>query len=139
MREWERYGLHSRTESFRVADIGFEAFVHPFVVDGLESMSDAQQGDAHSTVLYMVGIVSRDALSSESLRLRLSVVADALLLIGVGFSCFSLLWLWTAGDRLMLGRRHLVLIFTTGLTAASLYTLFAAGLAGRRASARPGR
>ncbi|MEE4300144.1 MAG: hypothetical protein V2J24_11945 [Pseudomonadales bacterium] len=143
-RPWVRYGVHSRLETISVADITFNVFVHPFEVPGVEfdlavddgdGAEDAGRGDgtpaARPPVLYMIGIVDRASLSDEALRLRLSVVVDALLLLGVLFTSFAMLWLWTAGDRLVLFTRHFVLVLATGLLGALLYTLFGMHLVSR--------
>ncbi len=136
--ELNRFGIHSRVEDFSVGGINFKAFVHPFEVTGLEPMRDepksgsdeAEPDDAQPirgeapAVLFMIGIVNSDTLTSESVKLRLSMVANALLAIGVVFSCLPLLWLWTGGDRLVLMFRHVLVFIATGLTASVLLTLF---------------
>ena len=121
----ERFGVHSRVENVQVADITLQAFVHPFEVEGLEALPNDDGVRDRSAVLYMIGVVDRASLSSESIRLRLSLVASALLIVGVSFSLLALLWLWTGGDRMILTFRHLALFLVTGLTAMLLLTLFA--------------
>jgi hypothetical protein len=123
-KELARYGVHSRVEPFQIADINFQAFVHPFEVEGLAPLPSAES-ERDSAVLFMIGIISRASINSESMQLRLSMVANALLGITVLFSSLALLWLWTAGDRLMLGFRHLPLFLATGMAVSLLYTLFA--------------
>lgn len=122
--DFARFGIHSRVENLKIGDMTFRAFVHPFQIKGLEALPDANGNRETSAVLYMIGIVDRESLSSESIRLRFSFVAGALLLLGVLVSLLSLLWLWTAGDRIVLKSWHPVLFVVTGLTAVLLHALF---------------
>jgi hypothetical protein len=129
--ELARYGVHSHLESFRVAGIPFEAFVHPFRVQGLRVDSPDTPNTDESALLYMVGILSKETLQEESKELRLALVIDALLVIGAFLACVSLLWLWTAGDRLMLAFRHFVLLLASSLMATLFYTLFVVDFSSR--------
>jgi hypothetical protein len=149
--EWSVYGVHTRLQSIEVADIGFEAFVHPFAIEGLsyappnaKSGEQAAEDDDDpdkvepvetarnpSTRLFMVGIVSKKALDGESLALRLATVSDALLVISMLFVSLSLVWLWTAGDRLVLGFEHFLMLIGAGMVATFVFTLFTLQLATR--------
>ena len=63
-----RFGIHSRVEDFSVSGVKFRAFVHPFQIDGLESVaqeSNDSDGQVKSySVLFMIGIVSTDSRPS---------------------------------------------------------------------------
>ncbi|HSG91038.1 MAG TPA: hypothetical protein VLA56_17605 [Pseudomonadales bacterium] len=138
--DWARYGVHSRIEGLQIAGMEFAAFVHPFVVDDLRLDVDGSgdgggetsgAGRAQQAELFMVGIVNREALRDDALRLRLSIVADALMSIGILLASFSLLWLWTAGDRLILGRSQLFLFVGTTILTTFLTSLLVLHLATR--------
>lgn len=135
--DFASFGVHSRIEQLQIADMTFQAFIHPFQVSGLDALpeeavpaEEAASGEEtepaadNGAVLFMIGIVDGASLSGESVRLRVSFVAGALLILGLMISLLSLLWLWTGGERIMLKSWHPFLLAATGLTAALLSTLF---------------
>jgi len=146
----EHFGEHSALSTFVIGGIGFSAFIQPVEMSGIdlaigpkfreesgitESMEGghrrsngvADQADS----LYVVGIVATKKLDRASLKLRRAGVTDALQVVGIVIAAFSLLWLWTAGDKILLSYSRFVLLTVAGAVTCVLVTLFVAQLTAR--------
>ena len=104
----------SFVETVRVQDIELRVFVHPFILDGIDasglSESATEQDRASSSGVgrprfYMVGILDNNEFESAAIKLRLSRVIYATLLLLVLVTLSPLLWYWTrvTGGSLALG------------------------------------
>ena len=131
----------SFVEMVRVQDIELRAFVHPFIVDGVDvsgaSERSAEQGRASSNgagrpTFYMVGIVDNNEFQSAAIKLRLSLVIYSTLLLLVLLTLSPLLWFWTAGDRLIIGRTGLAGICATPVLGVVLFVVLACGVVTNR-------
>ena len=125
-------------------DIGLRVFVHPFILDNLGvsdgSQDDPRAGPASSNAaartarptFYLVGIVDDQEFRSAAIRLRLGLVANAALgLLGL-LTLTPLLWFWTAGNRLVVGRLALLGICALPLVGVVLFTVLACGVVANR-------
>ena len=125
-------------------DIGLRVFVHPFILDNV-GVSDGSQeepraGPAASNAaaraarptFYLVGIVDDQEFRSAAIRLRLGWVANAALgLLGL-LTLTPLLWFWTAGDRLVVGRLALIGICALPVVGVVLFTVLVCGVVANR-------
>ena len=124
-------------------DVDLRVFVHPFILDGV-SVSGISQGDlqadpASSTAarparptFYLVGIVDDREFRSAAIRMRLGRVTDATLLLLVILTLTPLLWFWTAGDRVVVGRLALFGVCALPLAGVVLFTVLACGAVTKR-------
>lgn len=124
-----------------VQDIELRAFVHPFILDGVNvsgsSEGTAEQGRTSSTgagrpTFYMVGIVDNSEFQSAAIKLRLSLVIYATLLLLVLLTLSPLLWFWTAGDRLIIGRLGLAGVCATPVVGVVLLVVLACAMVTNR-------
>ena len=131
--------------SVRVADVDLLAFVHPFVLDGLDAGGDAgpdadaaraSSNDAGRPTFYLVGLVDGPEFRSAAIRLRLALVVEATLLLLVLLTLTPLLRLWTAGDRLAVGRSALIVACATPVVGLVLLTVLACGMVTNRIDGR---
>ncbi len=135
----------SFVEMVRVQDIELRAFVHPFILDGIDvsgdSESTAEQVRAPSTGsgrprFYLVGIVDNSEFQSAAIRLRLSLVIYATLLLLALLTLLPLLWFWTAGDRWIIGRLGLAGVCATPVVGIVLFVVLACGMVTNRIDGR---
>ncbi len=125
--------LSSRGRSFvrlvGVGDIDFRAFVHPFVLDGVTVSDGSVSSTAVTRTLrptfYLVGIIDDREFRSAAIRLRLGDVTNATLLLLGLLTLTPLLWYWTAGDRVVIGRFALLGVCTIPLVGIVLFTVLA--------------
>ena len=131
----------SFVEMVRVRDIELRAFVHPFIMDGVDvsgaSERTAEQGRTSSNVagrptFYMVGIVDNAEFQSAAIKLRLSLVIHATLLLLVLLTLSPLLWFWTAGDRWIISRLGLAGVCATPVLGVVLFVVLACGMVTNR-------
>ena len=131
----------SFVETVRVQDIGLRVFVHPFIMDRIDVSGDseptAERGRAPSNgtgrpTFYMVGIVDNSEFESAAIKLRLSLVIYATLLLLVLLTLSPMLWLWTAGDRLIIGRLGLAGVCATPVLGVVLLVVLACGMVTNR-------
>ena len=131
----------SFVEMVRVQDIELRAFVHPFIMDSIDvsgaSESTAEQVRASSTgggrpTFYLVGIVDNSEFQSAAIRLRLSLVIYATLLLLALLTLLPLLWFWTAGDRWIIGRLGLAGVCATPVVGVVLLVVLACGMVTNR-------
>ena len=125
-------------------DIGLRVFVHPFVLDNVGvsdgSQEDPRAGPAASNAaaraarptFYLVGIVDDEEFRSAAIRLRLGRVANAALgLLGL-LTLTPLVWFWTAGNRLVVGRLALLGICALPVVGVVLFTVLVCGVVANR-------
>jgi len=124
-----------------VQDIELRAFVHPFILDGIDvsggSEGTAEQDRTSSTgagrpTFYMVGIVDNSEFQSAAIKLRLSLVIYATLLLLVLLTLSPVLWFWTAGDRLIIGRLGLAGVCATPVVGVVLLVVLACAMVTNR-------
>ena len=120
-------------------DIDVRVFVQPFILDGVavsdRAGGDAQAGPASSSAaaraarptFYLVGIVDDREFRSAAIRLRLGRVTNATLALLGLLTLTPLLWFWTAGDRVVVGR--LALLVVGGLTVVGVVLFTVLGCA----------
>ena len=122
----------SIVKSHRVGNVELLVFIHPFIVNGIEAPdtddSAAEPGAPSDRVFYMVGVTSAGNLRGEAMRLRLSWVVTATLLVLAILTLFPLLWFWTAGDRLTLSRSTLAGIVLVPAAGVVLCVVLALGI-----------
>ena len=122
----------SIVKSHRVGNVELLVFIHPFIVNGIEAPdtddSAAEPGAPSDRVFYMVGVTSAGDLRGEAMRLRLSWVVTATLLVLAILTLFPLLWFWTAGDRLTLSRSTLAGIVLAPAAGVVLCVVLALGI-----------
>ena len=127
----------SFVEIVRVQDIELRAFVHPFVMDGIDVSGDSERtsreggtpsNGAGRPTFYMVAIVDNSEFESAAIKLRLSLVIYATLLLMVLLTLSPMLWLWTAGDRLIIGRLGLAGVCATPVLGVVLLVVLACGM-----------
>ena len=120
-----------------VADVVLRVFVHPFILDSIDVSHDSEprsdQGRASSNgtrrpIFYLVGIVDDSEFRSAAIKLRLSLVVDATLILVVLLTLSPLLWYWTAGDRLVVRRPALTGICAFPVVGVVLFTVLACGM-----------
>ena len=131
-----------RTESFvetiRIENIELRMFVHPFIlndINGGDSERNSTEDRASST-FYMVGIVDSEEFESDAIRLRLSLVINATLIVLVILTLCPLFWFWTAGDRLTLGPWALAAVCATPVVGVVLFVVLACGVVTNRIDER---
>ena len=126
----------SIVKSHRVGNVDLLVFIHPFIVNAIEAPdtgdSAAEPGAPSDRVFYMVGVTSAGDLRGEAMRLRLSWVVTATLLVLAILTLFPLLWFWTAGDRLTLGRGTLAGIVLVPAAGVVLCVVLALGIVTNR-------
>ena len=131
----------SFVEMVRVQDIELRAFVHPFIMDGIDVSGDSERASeegrtssngAGRATFYMVGIVDNSEFESAAIKLRLSLVIDATLILLVLLTLCPLLWFWTAGDRLIIGRLGLAGVCATPVVGVVLFVVLACGIVTNR-------
>ena len=131
----------SFVETVRVEDVELRVFVHPFILDGIDVSEDSQQrsegspassNQAARPTFYMVGIVDDSEFMSAAIKLRLSLVINATLILLVLLTLAPLLWFWTAGDRLVISRLGLAGVCTTPLVGVVLLVVLACGMVTNR-------
>ena len=122
-------------------DIGLRVFVHPFILDGVDvpdrMRPDSPGGGALSdaagrATFYLVGIVDDREFRSAAIRLRLRAVTDATLVLLTLLTFAPLLWLWTAGDRVVVGRFALLGVGVLPVVGVVLSTVVACGVRAHR-------
>ena len=122
----------SIVKSHRVGNVDLLVFIHPFIVNGVEAPdtgdSAAEPGAPSDRVFYMVGVTSAEDLRGEAMRLRLSWIVTATLLVLAILTLLPLLWFWTAGDRLTLSRATLAGIVLVPAAGVVLCVVLALGI-----------
>ena len=131
----------SFVELVGVRDIELRVFVHPFILDGIDvsggpentaGENRASANGAGRPTFYVVGIVDNSEFQSAAIRLRLSLVIYATLLLLVLLTMTPLLWYWTAGDRWMVGRLGLVGVCATPVVGVVLLVVLACAMVTNR-------
>ena len=140
----------SALKSLRVGDVDLSIFIHPFTIQGMPggskaiSRKDEKEGDksdgqgeggspngkestTSGSVFHIIGIVTSADLRQEAVRLELGRVVDATLLIFAGIALLPIVWFWTAGDRLVIGRWVPCLLGTSGVLTLLFYTVMFLG------------
>ena len=116
-----------------VEEIDLRVFVHPFVLDGVAVSDGARTGPAPSNgaarasrpTFYLVGVVDDPEFRSAAIRLRLGrVTVAALALLGL-LTLTPLLWFWTAGERVVVGRLALLGVALLPVVGVVLFTVLA--------------
>ncbi len=134
----------SFVETVRVEDVELRVFVHPFIMDGIDVTIDSEQTSEESQTsstrttrptFYMVGIVDSSEFQSAAIKLRLSLVINATLMLLALLSLGPLLWFWTAGDRLLITGRALACICATPAIGIILLAVLACGVVTNRMDA----
>ena len=131
--------FHGRSfvETVRVGNVELRVFVHPFIMDGIDvSVGTDQSSEERQTsanraarpTYYMVGIVDDAEFQSAAIKLRLSLVINATLILLVLLTLCPLLWFWTADDRLLITRLGLASICTTPVVGVVLFVVLACGV-----------
>ena len=131
----------SFVEMVPVQDIELRAFVHPFIMDGID-VSGASERTAEESraatngggrpTFYLVGIVDNSEFQSAAIRLHLSLVIYATLLLLALLTLCPLLWFWTAGDRWTIGPLGLAGVCATPVVGVVLLVVLACGMVTNR-------
>ena len=126
-------------------DIGLRVFVHPFILDRVavaDGSRDGAPADAASSdgaaraarpTFYLVGIVDDREFRSAAIRLRLGRVTNAMLALLGLLMLTPLLWFWTAGDRVVVGRLALIGVSVLPVVGVVLFTVLACVVVTNRA------
>ena len=126
-----------------VSDEGIDVrvFVHPFILDGI-AVSDGARGDARAgpassrtagrPTFYLVGLVDDREFRSAAIRLRLGRVTGATLALLGLLTLTPLLWFWTAGDRVVVGRLALLVVVGLPVVGVVLFTVLACAVVTNR-------
>ena len=142
----------SALKSLRVGDVELSIFIHPFTIQGIsgggeaisrkekkgngrddssdQSEVSAQSGDEliiNSSVFHIIGIVTTADLRREAVRLELGMVVNATLLICAGIALLPIVWFWTAGNRLLIGRWVPCLLGASSVLVLLFYTVMFLG------------
>ena len=134
-----------------VEDIRLRVFVQPFILDGVavadggsQSGSQARafssRGVAQAAVaaraarptFYLVGVVDDREFRSAAIRLRLRMVTDATLVLLTLLTLAPIVWFWTAGDRVVVGRFALLGVCALPVVGVVLSTVVAGGVIAHR-------
>ena len=132
-------GRHSVLKSLTVGGVDLRVFIHPFIVNNIESSGAGNTTREHATsdrVLYMVGVVGADDLRSEAIRLRLAWVVMATLAVLTVLTLFPTLRFGTAGPRLMLRPATLTAIAVIPVVGVVFYVVLALGIVTNRVDER---
>ena len=125
----------------RVQNIELRVFVHPFIMDGIDVSSPSEptpgQGRPVSNssarpTFYLVGTVDESEFQSAAIKLRLSLVIYATLLLLALLTLSPLLWFWTAGDRWFIGPLGLVGVCATPVFGVVLLVVLACAMVTNR-------
>ena len=128
-------GRHSVLRSLNVGGVDLRVFIHPFIVNNIESSGAGNTTGETATsdrVLYMVGVVGADDLRSEAIRLRLAWVVMATLAVLTVLTLFPTLRFRTAGPRLMLRPATLTAIAVIPVVGVVFYVVLALGIVTNR-------
>ena len=133
-----------RSESFvqrtHIDNIELRMFVHPFILNNVDISDDSEQnspeGRGSSNRFYIVGIVDGKEFASAAIRLRLSLVINATLIVFVLLTLCPLLWFWTTGDRSTIGRWKLAGVCATPVVGVVLFVVLACGMVTNRIDKR---
>ena len=132
-----------RSESFveriSIENVELRVFVHPFILHNVDLSSDSERTSPERSVsptFYIVGIVDSEEFSSDAIRLRLSLVINATLIVLVILTLCPLFWFWTAGDRLTLGPWTLAGVCATPVAGVVLFVVLACGVITNRIDER---
>ena len=122
-------------------DIAVRVFVHPFILDGV-AVSGGARGDARAgpaspgaaarPTFYLVGVVDDREFRSAAIRLRLGRVTTATLALLGLLTLTPLLWFWTAGDRVVVGRLALLVVGGLPVVGVVLFTVLGCALVTNR-------
>ena len=114
-------------------NIAVRVFVHPFILNGVAVSSggareDAQAGSASPgaaarPTFYLVGVVDDREFRSAAIRLRLGWVTNGTLALLGLLTLTPLLWFWTAGDRVVVGRLALLVVGGLPVVGVVLFTV----------------
>ena len=126
-------------------DIAVRVFVHPFILDRVALSSGGARGDAQAgsaspgaapraarPTFYLVGIVDDREFRSAAIRLRLGRVTNGTLALLGLLTLTPLLWFWTAGDRVVVGRFALLVIGGLPVVGVVLFTVLACAVVTNR-------
>ena len=132
-----------RSESFveriSIENVELRVFVHPFILHNVDLSSDSERTSPESRAsqtFYIIGIVDSEEFSSDAIRLRLSLVINATLIVLVILTLCPLFWFWTAGDRLTLGPWTLAGVCATPVAGVILFVVLACGVITNRIDER---
>ena len=133
----EPHRSESFVETMSIGNIDLRAFVHPFIpnVNGGDSERNSQESRALQT-FYIIGIVDSNEFESEAIRLRLSLVSNATLIVLVILTLCPLFWFWTAGDRLTLGPWPLAGVCAAPVVGVVLFVVLVCGMVTNRIDER---
>ena len=104
---------HSTVRDIQVDDVSLSVFIHPFTADSLK--------------LYVVGVVFRNSLADEAIRLRLGPAVDATLGIALLLTLLPIIRFWIGGDRSTFRRFNLYSVGASVLGASALCTVLLSG------------
>ena len=90
---------------------------------GTRGRAPASPGAAARPTFYLVGVVDDREFRSAAIRLRLGRVTNGTLALLGLLTLTPLLWFWTAGDRVVVGRLALLVVGGLPVVGVVLFTV----------------
>lgn len=129
----------SFVETMHIESVELRVFVQPFILHNVDLSGDSERNSQESRAsqtFYIVGVVDSEEFRSDAIRLRLSLVINATLIVLVILTLCPLFWFWTVGDRLTIGPWTLAGVCATPVVGVVLFVVLACGMVTNRIDGR---